>query len=65
MAACGKLGPQGKCPLQRLSEALTQSCLSAYFLLLCVMADLGCQLDHSWNQLKPKQLGMPVRAFLD
>jgi hypothetical protein len=30
-----------------------------------VMADLGCGLDHIWNQLKLKMLGTPpVRDFL-
>lgn len=29
------------------------------------MANLGCQLDYVWHQLKPKQLGTPVRDFLD
>ena len=24
------------------------------------MVDLGCQLDHIWNQLKAKVLGKPV-----
>lgn len=30
-----------------------------------VMANLTCQLDHMWNQLKPKHLGTPVKDFLD
>lgn len=30
-----------------------------------VIANPGCQLDYSWNQLKPKLLGTPVRDFLD
>lgn len=29
----------------------------------CVMATFGCQLDYIKNELKPKQLGTPVREF--
>lgn len=29
-----------------------------------VVADLGWQLDYSWNQLKPNQLDMHVRGSL-
>lgn len=28
-----------------------------------VMTNLGCQLDHIWKQLKPKQLGSPMGGF--
>lgn len=30
-----------------------------------VTANLGCQLDYVWNQLKPQRLGMSVKDFLD
>lgn len=30
-----------------------------------MMTNLGCHLDYILNQLKPKQLGEPVREFLD
>ena len=30
-----------------------------------VMANLGCQLDHICNKLKPKQLGKLMRYLLD
>lgn len=30
----------------------------------CVRANLGCQLDYTCNELKPKYLGKPVKDFL-
>lgn len=32
---------------------------------MCIymMAILGCQLNYIWNELTPKQLGIPVREF--
>lgn len=30
-----------------------------------VRANLARQLDHIWTQLKPTQLSMPTRGFLD
>lgn len=28
------------------------------------MANLACQVDYIWSQLKPKQLGTSVKGFL-
>ena len=30
-----------------------------------LMADLGCQLDYIWNELKLKQQGMHIKDVLD
>lgn len=30
-----------------------------------VVADLGCQPECIWRELKPEQLGTPVRTFLN
>lgn len=50
-------------------QEVTELRLSLGVLILECMASLlvisTCQLDHIWNQLKPKQLGTLVGDFLD
>lgn len=39
--------------------------IQIHMLMKVVMANLSCQTDYIWNQLKPKQLVTPVGDFLE
>lgn len=52
-------------PKFTLGMGCTWVCTTGRLTSTPVMANLGCQLDHTWNQLKPKLLGMPARDILN
>lgn len=52
-------------PLTKISNLLPGPVLRGFGIYIPVVANLGCQHDCIWNQLKPNHLRLPVEDFLD